>query len=65
MGSEERPVITPRQAEVLALVAQGMTTREIARRLKIAPTTVSSHVRAMMTEVCAPTRSALVIRLLR
>jgi DNA-binding NarL/FixJ family response regulator len=35
--------LTPRQLEVLRLVAVGHTTREIARRLKISAKTVESH----------------------
>lgn len=35
--------LTPRQLEVLRLVAQGHTTREIARRLKLSAKTVESH----------------------
>jgi DNA-binding NarL/FixJ family response regulator len=35
--------LTPRQLEVLRLVAAGHTTREIARRLKLSAKTVESH----------------------
>lgn len=35
--------LTPRQLEVLRLVATGHTTREIARRLKLSAKTVESH----------------------
>ena len=35
--------LTPRQLEVLRLVASGHTTREIARRLKLSAKTVESH----------------------
>lgn len=35
--------LTPRQREVLQLVAEGYTTREIAERLAISPKTVEAH----------------------
>lgn len=36
--------LTPRQAQVLSLLAQGLTHKEIARKLFISDVTVASHV---------------------
>jgi DNA-binding NarL/FixJ family response regulator len=38
-----RGVLTPRECEVLRLVGEGLTNRQVARRLGIAPGTVRSH----------------------
>ena len=45
------PRITPRQREVLRLVAQGKTTREIAAMLRLSPRTVDTHRAELMSRL--------------
>jgi len=48
--------LTPRQLEVLTLLAQGLTNAEIADRLVVSPRTAEHHVAAVMTKLGAGTR---------
>jgi DNA-binding CsgD family transcriptional regulator len=48
---------TPRELEVLALVAEGYSTREIARELWITEETVRTHVRRLLERLGARTRA--------
>jgi DNA-binding CsgD family transcriptional regulator len=50
--------LTPREAEVLALVAQGHTNRQIAGQLVISEKTVASHLSHMFTKLDVPSRAA-------
>jgi DNA-binding CsgD family transcriptional regulator/tetratricopeptide (TPR) repeat protein len=52
--------LTSRQAEVLDLVAEGLTNSEIADRLFVSPRTVDNHVAAILTKLDAPDRDAAV-----
>lgn len=47
------PRLTPRQLEILGLIAQGVVAREIARRLYLTETTVRNHIRALLVELQA------------
>jgi DNA-binding NarL/FixJ family response regulator len=48
--------MTPRELEVIALIAQGKSNKEIARELSIATDTVKSHVRNVMEKLALHSR---------
>jgi DNA-binding NarL/FixJ family response regulator len=50
--------LTPREREVLALVAQGRTDRGIAKQLYITPKTVEAHVRSIFSKLELPVDSS-------
>jgi DNA-binding CsgD family transcriptional regulator len=43
----KRGALTPRQREILALVASGLSTPDVAKELGIAPGTVKAHLTAI------------------
>ena len=55
-GLEETLGLTPREAEVLALVARGYTNREIAAELVISIKTASVHVSHILAKLDVPNR---------
>lgn len=58
-----KPVeLTSREAEVLDLLQQGLSTADIAQRLFIAPVTVRTHVSAILRKLQLRDRDALVDR---
>lgn len=54
--SVDAPLLTPREHEVLQLLAQGLQNREIARRLVISPKTVSTHIAHVYDKLGARSR---------
>jgi RNA polymerase sigma factor (sigma-70 family) len=54
----ELGALTDREREVLELLAQGMTNKEIAERLVITTNTVKRHLKAIFEKLNVHTRSA-------
>jgi DNA-binding NarL/FixJ family response regulator len=55
-----RARLTPREADVLRLVVDGLTARQIATRLVLSPRTVENHVQRVLHRIGVPNRAALV-----
>jgi DNA-binding CsgD family transcriptional regulator len=55
--------VTPREREVLALVAEGLSNREIARALSVVPSTVAKHLEQAYAKLGAHSRTAAVASL--
>jgi DNA-binding NarL/FixJ family response regulator len=55
------PVLTRREKEVLALIAEGMTNNEIAKKLFVSSTTVDTHRKNLLAKFDAK-NTALLIR---
>jgi PAS domain S-box-containing protein len=56
IGLQPQPRLTPRQREVLGLIASGLSTAEIAAHLTISPETVRNHLRSLFSELHVHTR---------
>jgi DNA-binding NarL/FixJ family response regulator len=56
------PDLTPREHDVLELVAQGCANREIARRLNLADKTVRNVTSSLLAKLNVPDRTAAAIR---
>ena len=52
--------LTPREAEVLSLIASGMSNREIAEHLTVSEGTVKSHINHLLTKIDARDRAQAV-----
>jgi non-specific serine/threonine protein kinase len=51
--------LTPRQREIAALIAAGLTNKQIAERLSLAPATVRHYVEHIMKRLGVATRTQI------
>ncbi|MGH2929895.1 MAG: response regulator [Solirubrobacteraceae bacterium] len=61
----ERPILTPREREVLVLTADGLTAPEIAKRLQLGVATVRSHLQNLYEKLGVSDRAAAVAEAMR
>ncbi len=62
---EQAPSLTPRERDVLRLLASGMRNEEIGRELFISPETVKAHIAKAMRKLESDTRTQAVAEALR
>lgn len=58
---EQLQALTPREREMVGLVATGLSNQEIAERMYLSPFTVRAHVQRAMTKLQARDRAQLVV----
>jgi DNA-binding CsgD family transcriptional regulator len=61
----ELSCLTPRELEVLGMVIEGWTNREIARALAVVPRTVAAHVEHILIKMDAESRTLAAVRAVR
>jgi DNA-binding NarL/FixJ family response regulator len=59
LGTLER--LTPREREVLALIARGLSNDEISERLVLSPATVKTHIHRTLAQLGLSSRAQLVV----
>jgi DNA-binding CsgD family transcriptional regulator len=57
--------LTPRERESVELLVQGLTTKEIAERMKVSPSTVSAFLRLVMVKIGTSSRSGIVSKVVK
>jgi non-specific serine/threonine protein kinase len=58
---EPGPALSPREREVTALIARGLSNREISATLVIAEKTVANHVEHIMTKLGLRSRTRIAV----
>jgi ATP/maltotriose-dependent transcriptional regulator MalT len=61
-GSRAGNTLTARERDILAMISQGSSNKQIARTLRISPETVKSHVKRIFSKLAASSRTEAVSR---
>jgi two-component system response regulator DegU len=64
-GSQPERVVTPREEEVLQLIADGCSTPEVAEQLYISQKTVKNHLASIYQKLDARDRTQAVLQAVR
>ena len=64
-AAPERTTLSGREAEVLALIAQGLSAPDIGRRLHLSPATVKGHLQSLYEKLGVSERAAAVAEAMR
>lgn len=65
MDGEMLQVLTPRQKEVCGMIIDGLTDKQIARKMGISPRTVEDHKHHIYSAMKVKNAVALVVKILR
>lgn len=58
----DRAALTPRELDVLELLAEGLTNSDVGARLEVSPRTVKTHVQNLLAKLDVPDRTGAVAR---
>ena len=61
----KRSILTKREQEIFTLLVQGLTTKEISKKLKISEKTVRNHISNTMQKLEVKGRANAVVELLK
>jgi two-component system nitrate/nitrite response regulator NarL len=64
-AAPERPALSPRENEVLGLIAEGLSAPDIGRRLHLSPATVKGHLHSLYEKLGVSERAAAVAEAMR
>ncbi|MEY2441432.1 MAG: two-component system, NarL family, nitrate/nitrite response regulator NarL [bacterium] len=64
-SSEPRPVLSPREHEILVLTADGLSAPHVAKRLMLSPATVRTHLQHLYDKLGVSDRAAAVAEAMR
>jgi DNA-binding CsgD family transcriptional regulator len=60
----KKPMITPKEKEILQLIADGLSSKQIAERLSISFYTVQTHRKNMLAKMGVKNTPALIVKIL-
>jgi len=64
-GVGDRPALSPREREVLVMIADGLSAPDVAARLHVSPATVKTHLQSLYEKLGVSDRAAAVARAMR
>jgi two-component system nitrate/nitrite response regulator NarL len=62
---DDRPALSPREHEVLSLIAEGLSAPDVAQRLHVSPATIKTHLQNLYEKLEVSDRAAAVARAMR
>jgi DNA-binding NarL/FixJ family response regulator len=65
IGRRDRNQLSPRETDIVRLVASGLTNREISQRLGVSDKTVKNHISHIFAKLNVTTRTQVVVHAIR